>query len=336
MAGAAVVLGAGAVGARAARQLVGGDLFAEVVMVDVATARAEAAAQSLGSPARSATWSEALRIGPAVVVLAAPGDHAAWAEEAMMVGADVVSTAGSAAVVGALLAQNGEARQAMRTVVVGAGFAPGLSCLLARHAADGFDVIDEIHVAKLGVGGPACARDLDLALASGPGLDWREGRWVVPVPGRGGRLGWFPEPLGGRDCFAAAVGDTALLVPAFPEVRRVTTRVAVSRRERMLRRAPVRRRPAAEGLLGGLRVEVRGRRGPATDSVVLGALDRPALAAGIVAGLVASWVTAGRIATRGAAGLAVLVPEPLPLLQELARRGVRAATFEGADAGWAS
>lgn len=333
MARSAVVLGVGAVGARAARQLVGGDLFDEVVVVDAILARAEAVAQSLGLPARSATWSEALRVGPAVVVLAAPGNHAAWAEEAMAVGADVVSTAGSTAAVERLLAQDVEARQAARTLVVGAGFAPGLSCLLARHAADGLDVIDEIHVAKLGVGGPACARDLDLALTSGPGLDWRDGGWVGPVQGRGSQLAWFPEPLGGRDCFPAAVGDTALLVPAFADVKRVTTRVALSRRERILRRTPVRRRPAAEGLLGGVRVEVRGRRGSATDSVVLGAFDRPALAAGIVAGLVACWVAAGRIATPGAAGLAVLVPEPLPLLQELARRGVRAATFEGADAG---
>ena len=40
----------------------------------------------------------------------------------------------------------------------GAGFAPGLTCVLAAHGAARFDQVDEIHVAKSGTGGPACAR----------------------------------------------------------------------------------------------------------------------------------------------------------------------------------
>jgi hypothetical protein len=63
--------------------------------------------------------------------------------------------------------------------------------------------------------------------------------------------------------------------------------------------------------------------------VVLGALDRPAVAAGAVAALAAVWQAEGRIVRHGAGGLAELV-EPLPFLVELARRGVRAAVFEGA------
>jgi hypothetical protein len=332
----AVVVGAGAVGARAARQLVGADAFEQVLVVDAAAPRADAVAQSLGPIARAATWSEARAAAPCVAVLAVPGDHRRWAEEVLDGGGDVVSTTGSRAGVAALLALDDDARRGGRTVVAGAGFAPGLSCLLARHAADGLDVIEEIHVARVGSGGPACTRDIVAAHAAGPGLDWHDGRWAPPPRRGGGELRWFPEPIAGRDCYPADVGDTALLVPAFPGVARVSTRIGASRRDRALRRLPPLRRPPAEGLMGAVWVEVRGRRGAITDSVVLGALDRPALAAGVVAGVVASWVQAGRIAGPGAAGLASLVPEPLSLLQELARRGVRAATFTGRDAGRAS
>jgi hypothetical protein len=47
-----------------------------------------------------------------------------------------------------------------------------------------------------------------------------------------------------------------------------------------------------------------------------------------VAALAAVWTAEDRLRRHGAAGLAELV-EPLPFLQELARRGVRAAVFEG-------
>jgi len=335
MTASAVVVGAGAVGARAARQLVGSATFDSVLVVDASPARAEATAHSLGAPARAVAWPSALSPGVVVVVLAVPGDHRSLATEALDAGAGVVSCSSSGPVVERLLGCDEVARRAGRPLVVGAGFTPGLSCLLARHAAEGLDHVDEIRVARVGIGGPACARESAEAWESG-GRDWRDGAWVESGQGRGGTLMWFPDPLGGRDCYPAAVGEAALLVQAFPGIRRVSARVAVSRQERLLRRLPMVRRPSAEGLLGGVRVEVRGRRGPATDSVVFGALDRPALAAGIVAGVTAVWVASGRINTPAAAGLATLLPEPLPMLQELARRGVRAATFEGADAERAS
>jgi len=51
-----------------------------------------------------------------------------------------------------------------------------------------------------------------------------------------------------------------------------------------------------------------------------------------VAALAAQWALDGRLRRTGAAGLAELV-EPLPFLAELARRGVRAAVFEGQGSG---
>jgi hypothetical protein len=231
----------------------------------------------------------------------------------------------------ALLALDAAAQAAGVTVAVGAGFAPGLTCVLARHAAAGFDAVDEVHVAKAGTGGPACARSYHEAL-TGEALDWRDGSWTPRRAGSGRELCWFPDPLGALDCYRGGLADALLLVPAFPGVQRVTARLAASRRDRLTARLPMLRQPHPEGLLGAARVEVRGRRGPATDVRVLGALDRPAIAAGMVAGVTATWILDGRIDRRGAAGLAELVSEPVPFLHDLARRGVRAAVFEGGGA----
>jgi hypothetical protein len=85
-------------------------------------------------------------------------------------------------------------------------------------------------------------------------------------------------------------------------------------------------------MLGAVRVELRGLRGSGHDAEVYGALDRPAVAAGTVAAVAATWTTDGRLSRTGAGGLAELIDEPVPFLQELARRGVRAAVFEGVAA----
>jgi len=72
---------------------------------------------------------------------------------------------------------------------------------------------------------------------------------------------------------------------------------------------------------------VRGRRGGTSDVLVVGALDRPAVAAGATAALALRWSVAGRLPS-GAAGLGA-VTEPVPFLAELAGVGVKAAVFEG-------
>jgi hypothetical protein len=89
------------------------------------------------------------------------------------------------------------------------------------------------------------------------------------------------------------------------------------------------RRPHPEGVLGAIRVEVRGRRGQVRDAHVLGVIDRPAIAAGTVAAVAAVAVGTGAIDSSGAGGLAALVTDPLPFLRDLWERGVRAAAFEG-------
>lgn len=328
----AVVLGVGAVGARAARQLASTDGLVGLTVVDIDQERAANVAAALGPPVTAAAWTPRLLDDADVAVLASATDARGQrqaTESALERGVHVVSTADSVDAVRWLLDLDSEARERALNVVVGAGFSPGLTCVLARHAAASFTAVDELHVAHAGTGGPACARQHHRALA-GTGLDWHDGAWSRRRGGSGRQLAWFPDPIGGRDCYRGALADALMLVPAFPGITRVTTRVAASRRDRLTARLPMLRPPRAEDLLGAIRVEVRGRRGSTQDVRVVGALDRPAVAAGAVAAVAAVWAAEGRFARPGAAGLAELVAEPVPFLHELARRGVRAAVFEGA------
>lgn len=325
------VLGAGAVGSRAARQLASTPAVEAVTVADVDPGAAERCVASIADDrVVAADAGDAWGAGADVGILATPrGAHRTRAERLLEQGVAVVSTSDDPDDVTALLDMDAEACERGTNVVAGAAFAPGLTDLLAAHAATSFDHVDEVHVARAGTGGPACARAHHRALRGGEVQDWRDGAWVRRRAGSGRELCWFPDPVGAADCYRAAVPDALLLVPAFPGVQRVTGRVGANRRDRLTSWLPMLRRPHPEGATGAARVEVRGRRGTGRDTVVLGALDRPAVAAGAVAALAAVWVAEGRLRRPGAAGLAALV-EPLPFLQELARRGVRAAVFEGA------
>lgn len=328
----AAVIGVGAVGARCARQLVSSDEVASVVVRDPILQRAQDVVASLGERAELDEGDMDAAVDADVVVLAGPADSQPAAAAAhLRAGRSVVCTTDDAEDIEALVALDAEARERGASVVVGAGFAPGLTDVLARHAASRLDSVDEIHVAKSGTGGPECARVHHRALGS-TAIDWRDGGWVRRPAGSGRELCWFPDPIGPRDCYRAGLGDALLLVPAFPGVVRVTARSAANRRDRLTARLPMLRPPHPEGGPGGIRVEVRGQRDEGHDVVVFGAMDRPAVAAGAVAALAARWIATGRMARSGAAGLAELV-EPIPFLTELRERGVRCAVFEGDGAG---
>jgi saccharopine dehydrogenase-like NADP-dependent oxidoreductase len=322
------VLGAGAVGARAVRQLASSPEVTWVTVADADPRKAASTAASIAEPGRvtampvGSTWSN----GADVAVLAIPAGHRAETERLLEEGIAVVSTADGLDEVRGLLALEAEAVERRLAVVAGAGFAPGLTDLLAAHAASTFDVVDEIHVSRMGTGGPACARQHHRSLA-GETVEWRDGAWAHRRAGSGRELAWFPDPVGPADCYRAAVPDPLLLAAAFPGVVRVSARVAANRRDRLTAHLPMLRPPHREAGLGAIRVEVRGRRGAARDVVVLGAIDRPAVAAGAVAALAALAVARGQVPP-GVGSLARGV-EPVPFLAELARRGVKAAAFVG-------
>ncbi len=320
------VVGLGAVGVRAARQLASTDAVEQVVLRDTQAGRASDVGAALGAKAEISEGTDLSAVEADVVVLSSPcGTHEAMARALVARGIHVVSTSDDIDEVRALLDLSPEAEARGVAVAVGAGFSPGLSCLLARLAADRLETVDEIHVSHLGTGGPACARQHHRSLR-GTALDWRDGGWQHRPAGSGRELSWFPDPIGAADCYRAALPDALVLVPAFPGVGRVTARLAATRRDRLTARLPMLRKPHPEGGLGAVRVEVRGRNEQGIAVEILGAMDRPGVAGGAVAALAAVELAGGRARHAGAAGLASLV-EPKPFLTELARRGVKVAVF---------
>ena len=324
-----LLVGAGAVGARAGRQLVEAPEIDRVLVAGASPLSRAAVVDGCGPKVRDGgddardadlDVDAALLVGPA-------GTHVDTARFHLERGRAVVSCSDAVVDVQGLLALDDLARRHGQPLVVGAGFSPGYTCLLARHAAARLDHVDEIHVARSGTGGPACARQHHRAL-SGTALDWRDGAWQERRAGSGRELCWFPDPIGAADCYRAELPDALVLVPCFPEVGRVTARLAASRRDRLTARIPMLRRPHPEGLVGAVRVEVRGRRAGAHEVIVLGALDRPAVATGAVAVLALRQAAAGAFPP-GASGLGALA-DPLPMLTALADIGIRAAIFDGA------
>jgi hypothetical protein len=323
-----LIRGCGVVGARAARQLLSVPGVNVILLDDPLREHASRLAKSLGSTARALADNEPwMNCSADVVVLAGPAPHHLDAATALGFGAHVVSVSDDLHDVEYLLGLDAQAKTSGRVLVIGAGFSPGLTCLLARHAAEEVEVVEEVHVAKFGTAGPACARQHHQALKHS-GRDWRDGKWV-DVPGGSGReLCWFPDPIAGADCYRAALPDPLLLHRSFPSASRITARVSATRRDRLTSRLPMLRKPHAEAGAGAIRVEVRGLRDGRFEVVIMGCIDRPSVASATVLAVAVDELVSGRCSTPGAGGLAVLM-EPVSFLAELARRGVKCARFEG-------
>ncbi len=319
------ILGAGVVGQRIARQLAAVDEVDRLILGSRHPARLRGFAKQLLDTDVEAVSPGRLPDADAVVLSLPAGGHAALAAKALARGAHVISLSDSINDTEELLALAKTATNAERSLVVGAGFSPGLSCLLTSHAARKFDQVVEIHVSRMGTAGPSCQRQLHRA-RTGSAVDWRNGEWVRRPGGSGRELVWFPDPLGARDCYRAAVPDALLLAPAFDGVERVTARVAATRRDRLTAMLPMLRRPHADGGPGAIRVELRGFVAGQYHCEILGAIDNPGLAAATTAAVATQWALAGGLPV-GAFGLGML-DDPLRWLIELGERGVRAATYE--------
>jgi hypothetical protein len=327
-----MVAGLGDVGVRTARQLLDTPGVDEVFVAGRARGRAESVASALHDGATP--W----QLGddgfpPEVVAVASTlpaDDDIALATAAVRAGVSYATCSDDSGAIGALLALDGEAKESGARVVVGCGLAPGLSDVLARHAAGALDTVDEIHVARWGVAGDRCAASARRAQRE-PGLEWRDGAYVHDRR-QGAQLVWFPDPVGARECDLVATG-VELLVAAAPGVERVTARLgAPPHRLGRQRLVPPSRRDRAAAW-GSVRTEVWGRHGPTRAAVVYGVIEHSAVACGTVLGVAAAWL-GGEVphvaeAGPGAFGLGVAVKAP-PFLAELARRGVKAAVFEGA------
>jgi hypothetical protein len=327
-----LIVGAGAVGRRAARTLVETEGVERVLVADKHAGRAAQLAEALGPEGEAIEWSPAdpLPDGVAGVAVAADGSvERAVVERALERRVPVACASDDPDGVRSLLDLDDAAREAGTAVAAACGIAPGLSDVLARHAADALEIVAEVHVARAGWAGPECAGRLRRA-HRGVALEWRDGTWVRERAGSGRQLVWFPQPVGGLDCRRAASAQAQLLVDALPRLARVSMRVARGQAEG--RRRPGRRPVDTEGDWGAAWVEVRGRRGRAEEVLVYGVVDRMAFAAGTVLGVATAWLAGleeSSVTQAGVHGLGALV-EPVPFLAELARRGVKAAAFEGA------
>ncbi len=322
------MLGAGAVGSRVARWLLELEPGAQVVLGGSDPERVAELVQALGSAAAAAGNGHLHDQGIDVLVIAAPcGRHVGPARRAIRAGVPMVSTSDRVEDIHSLRALTPRAENAAVTSLVGAGFAPGLSCLQAAQGSAAFDVVDEIHVAKAGTGGPACARQHHRAL-KGSARDWRDGAWIRRPGGSGRELVWFPEPVSGADCYRGALPDALLLQPFVPDAARITSRMAATRQDRFTSWLPMLSPPHPEGGVGAVRVEIRGRAGASSVVRILGAVERPAVGAGAVAALAALALWEGAAGPPGVRGLAGSV-DARAALERLARHGLRAQEFDG-------
>lgn len=335
----ALIYGVGATGSRAGRQLLSKTEVEDLVLIDQRDDVLRQTIDSYGPPARGvsvASLRAETRLesffdaveGCDVAILTADDDQVAFAEAALRSGCHVVSTSDNVEVTEELAGLDNIAHEANKSLVIGAAFSPGLSCLLAKHASRKLDRVEEIHVARMGTGGPACARQHHRSLRS-DALNMIDGEWVAERGGSGRELFWFPDPVGGLDCYQASLPEPLLLHDAFPSASRVTARLAATRRDRSTKWLPMLRRPHPEGLVGAIRVELRGTKDKKAETVVYGALDRPAVAAGTVASTAAIWVYKTAFRRSGAGSLGALVEDTPGMLRDLAVCGIRAAVFEG-------
>lgn len=329
------VIGLGVVGGRVARQL-GADGW-RILVHD----RRHDLGRKVAEQASIDHFLDPATLDPAltpVVVLATGSSQVRWARELLEHGHHVVSTSDDVGDVRDLLALDGLARDKGRTVIVGAAASPGLTGLLVAELAARVDAVDEIHVAFHGTGGPACARQHHLALA-GEAWGWHDGAWISRPGGSGRDLLWFPEPIGGKDCYRAALADPIVLHQAFPEARRISARLSANRRDRLTSRLPMLSPPHPEGGLGGVRVEVRGSAGGQRRTEVAGVAERTGIIAASVAAASAAYLieslesnnSSNRPAPRGAVVLGEQSLNNRVLVDDVIHRGITIFEYVGSE-----
>jgi hypothetical protein len=322
------VFGLGIVGGRLTRELVSGN---PEVSLELHTSR-ESRREELGRVFADGIGAGMVTIcatngvvTPGVEVVVLTGDQPSQvdaASEHLAAGRHVVTTVDSYECAHALLDLDDLATSTATTLVIGACFSPGLTDLLAAYGSMRMDSVEEVHFARHGVGGPQCAADR-LAAVRRPAHEWRDGRWVTHRAGTGRQLCWFPDPVGGRDAYFADTAEPLVAVARMGDLSRCSARLVLSRRDRLAQHLPRTLSAPVEGGIGAVRVEMRGTSGTERVTLVLGALDRPGVAAGVLASEVVMAILGGE-APIGAIGTGA-VADPQVLLRRLRNRGVRVA-----------
>ena len=322
------VIGVGVVGARVARQLTSSGI--PVLLYDERSDAQQTLAQSL----RALELTDLTKLDPTttpVVVLATSSAQAPLAKILLELGHHVVCTGDDVEDIRELLQLDEIARQEKRVLIVGAAACPGLSGLLVAELAPRVNTIDEIHVAFHGTGGPGCARQHHRALA-GDAVGWHDGDWIDRPGGSGRELLWFPEPLGGKDCYRAELPEPLLLHRSFPEVSRISARMSATRRDRLTARLPMMSPPHAEGGLGGVRVEIRGSLNGERCTEVACVTERTGIIAGAVAASSAAALLNNASTISGVVTLGDGRLNDRTLLDDVIRRGITVFEYIGSGA----
>ncbi len=310
------VVGSGAVGRRVLRQLPDAEYISSQALV------------SSGAPA---SFSGVLSDFDAILLTNESTDQLILAGMAVAEGVSVITTADTPDTVSGLFKLDTLAKDRGVSLIVGAAYSPGLSCVLAAYLAGFVDKLTEIHIARAGTGGPCCARNYHRALGS-TGVEYYEGAWRRRPGGSGRELYFFPEPLGGADCYAGALPEPLILARSFSEARRITAKRAATRRDRFTSPFPMMRPPHREGSLGGVRVAIRGIQGGEFTELTAASVALPAMAAASVLVASVSLFRNGMRKKTGAVGLAEAVSSPKEFLHELVNMGVGIYRFTGSEA----
>ncbi len=319
------VEGLGLVGLRVARQAVAEAEIGSVVLLGGSEKRRQEIFSAFGSPVDISDDAAESTLD-IVVVAGVDADHVESARDHLARGRSVVSTAEAPRTVDQLRELGDSVADQGQFVIVGAGFCPGMSTLLARHAADALDSVEEINVAVAGTAGMSCAARRAEALRR-DGVEWRDGEWLEVSARSGPERLWFPDPIGAVECVRAESSEPALVAAAVEAAGRISARVGeVSRRRRLSETLRAWRRTRSIDEPGGLRVEVQGTSGPEAATLLYGVMDRPSIVSAAVA--VTSALEARRRAVTGGCGVAEIGPA-VDLLGILRSQGVRASVFEG-------
>lgn len=324
------VIGTGVVGSRVVRQLAADGR--DVLVFDQRADCRRSVAESTGAR-EIVDLSNLDPENTPVVVLATTAQQADLVAAFIDHGHHVVSTSDDVDDVRAIRQFGPRAENRGVSFVVGAAACPGLTGLLVKELSSRVDELDEIHVAFHGTGGPECARQHHRALA-GSALGWHDGEWLNRAGGSGRDLLWFPEPIGGKDCYRAALVDPILLHDVFPGASRISARMSANRRDRLTARLPMLSPPHPEGGLGAVRVEIRGSRRGERITEVAGVSERTGFIAAAVATATAESLVTGLDNGRTYSGRIVLGDDVLDsrsLVDDVIRRGISICEYVGAE-----
>ena len=143
----ALVIGAGAVGTKVAQQLLASNSVDQIVLRDISPEKLGTASKTLSGRVEVEHFPFSQNMDADVVVVASPrGTQLEAVKNSIRLSRPTVVVSDGLAETISILKLEEEAFNLKVPVVVGTGFAPGLSCVLAAYGETMLDEIEEIHV----------------------------------------------------------------------------------------------------------------------------------------------------------------------------------------------